>query len=412
MGLLDALTGNGDPVRSQAMDQFIGGLLGGNMRSGLLGASKVFAEGPMRQLQMEEARMKMDDERKRREFLANLPDPTMQASMNALSGGGGPTLDNAARMQPVSPIQQLMYQGAKSGAVGLKDYLATMQPKTLEFGKVDPKDYTPESLRAAATTGDYTKLVPVRKLDVVGNKAVNLYDTAPGTVMDLADPNKPFGIVGGKVTPNLPLQQYETTKARAGATNVSVNTEKSLLNEVAGGVGKSVTEARGGASAALNTIGTVGRLFDALDSKNMMAGPGTTFRQFGLQVGNMLGVAGRDAQEKLLNTRLAIQSLAQLELDAAQQMKGQGQITEAERALIKRAASGDIDGMTTSELRVVGNVIDRTARAKIRNYNNQVKPFASNPNAASIAPFLTVEEPPERSAPNVLRFDAQGNPVR
>lgn len=207
------------------------------------------------------------------------------------------------------------------------------------------------------------------------------------------------------------FEQWDTARKRAGATNVNVNTEKSMLNEIAGGLGKGITDAKGSAQAALGTIGTVNRLMDALDSGKVMAGPGTTFRQYGLQVGNMLGVGGKDAQEKMLNTRQAIQSLAQLELDAAQQMKGQGQITEAERSIIRRAASGDVDSMTAPELRLLGGVLDRTARSKIQSYNQQVKPLASNPNAAALAPFLNVQEPAARSAPGVLRFDANGNPL-
>lgn len=211
-------------------------------------------------------------------------------------------------------------------------------------------------------------------------------------------------------------EQWTTAQKKAGASNtsVSVNTEKSLLNDIAGGVGKSIVDSRGAAHGALGTISTVGRLYEALDSGKVLAGPGTTFRQYGLQVGNILGVAGKDAQEKLLNTRQAIQSLAQLELDAAQQMKGQGAITESERSIIRRAASGDIDGMTTGELRLLGGVLERTARSKIRSHNSQVQPLVKNPSAAPIAPFLTVEEPAARTAPassNVLRFDANGNPI-
>lgn len=196
---------------------------------------------------------------------------------------------------------------------------------------------------------------------------------------------------------------WQLAQKKAGASNISVNTEKSLLNDIAGGLGKSLVGARDGAQSALGTIGTVNRLMDALDTNKVMAGPGTTFRQYGLQVGNLLGVSGKDAQEKLLNTRQAIQSLAQLELDGAQQMKGQGQITEAERSIIKRAASGDVDSMTTSELRLLGGVLDRAARSKIQNYNKQVKPLAANPNAAPLAPFLNVEEPPARATSGGVR---------
>ena len=192
--------------------------------------------------------------------------------------------------------------------------------------------------------------------------------------------------------------QMELKKAGASNTNISVNTEKNLLNDIAGGVGKSIVGARDGAQAALSTIGTVGRLSEALDSGKVMAGPTSNFRQFGLQIGNVLGVSGKDATEKMVNTRQAIQSLAQLELDAAQQMKGQGQITEAERDIIRRAAAGDIEKMTVPELRTLAGTLDKTARSKIQGYNNQVKPLLSNPNAAPIAPFLSVQEPPARAA--------------
>ena len=55
-----------------------------------------------------------------------------------------------------------------------------------------------------------------------------------------------------------------------------------------------------------------------------------------------MGLAGKDSKETLEKTRAAMQQMAQLELDAAAQMKGQGQITENERDIIRRAASGDI----------------------------------------------------------------------
>lgn len=196
----------------------------------------------------------------------------------------------------------------------------------------------------------------------------------------------------------------DNKKSGASNTNVNVNATKPFINEFAGGMGKAMSDARTNAQGALSTISTVDRLNEALDS-GVMAGPGTSFRQFGLQVGSMLGVAGKDAEEKLLNTRQAIQSLAQLELDAAQQMKGQGQITEAERSIIRRAASGDIDSMTAPELRLLGNVLDRTARSKIDAYNTQIDPLMSAPETRGIAPFLRVEPPQRRAGqtPSVVR---------
>lgn len=207
------------------------------------------------------------------------------------------------------------------------------------------------------------------------------------------------------------FEQFQKDMKKAGASNTSVNVNatKPFINEFAGGMGKAMSDARTNAQGALSTISTVERLNEALDN-GVMAGPGTSFRQYGLQIGSMLGVAGKDAEEKLLNTRQAIQSLAQLELDAAQQMKGQGQITEAERGIIRRAASGDIDSMTAAELRLLGGVLDRTARSKIESYNSQIQPLMSAPETRGIAPFLRVDPPQRRTTqtPSVVKVPQGG----
>ena len=83
-------------------------------------------------------------------------------------------------------------------------------------------------------------------------------------------------------------------------------------------------------------------------------------------------------------------------MDSAQQLKGQGQITDQERALIKRASAGDIETMTVPELRTLSGVMERSARSKIATYQQQIAPMMQNPNAAPLAPFLNVEAPAMR----------------
>jgi hypothetical protein len=85
--------------------------------------------------------------------------------------------------------------------------------------------------------------------------------------------------------------------------------------------------------------------------------------------------------------------LGQLELDAAGQMKGQGQITESERALLKRAAAGDIT-MTAPELETVANVAEKTAKARVSRNQRNVDILKKNPNAASVTPFLEANGEP------------------
>ena len=211
------------------------------------------------------------------------------------------------------------------------------------------------------------------------------------------------------------LFDFKREIAKAGAARTTtinnVNTEKPFLNAVADGVGQDIVQSRGQAQAAATTIRTANRLLETLDSGRVLAGPATPAGRFMLQLADVFGVAGKDAKETLVKTRDAMQSLAQLELDAAQQMKGQGQITESERAILRKAASGDVDTMTVTELRTLAQTIDKVGRAKIQTYQQQIAPLMQNPNAAAVAPFLGVQMPAAYTPPSILRSQRQPSPA-
>lgn len=77
--------------------------------------------------------------------------------------------------------------------------------KESPFDKINPKDFTPESLSKFSLTKDYSSLVP----------------------LDKANPNRPFNSDG---TPNKEYQAYEIRKAQAGASNVSLGAPHSVIN--------------------------------------------------------------------------------------------------------------------------------------------------------------------------------------
>lgn len=246
---------------------------------------------------------------------------------------------------------------------------------------------------------------------------------APAPVRELGgpgpanDPNKPFNPDG---SPNSDYQQYAKGLAGAGATRVqtSVNTGKQFYENIQEAVGKEVADGVTKAKGAVATLNTVGQIRDALDTGKVSAGPGTTVGQFLGQIGQVIGVSGKDEAEKLTQTRTAMQGLATLELNAAQQMKGQGAITQPEREIIKRASAGDIDTMTVPELRTLMDVLDRSARNTIAGNRKNVDKLRGQPGAASIVEFMDVQEPPpyqpQRRAADkaqVMRFDNLGNPV-
>lgn len=123
-------------------------------------------------LQMQEyQRRAAEDERKRNalsELIQSLPSPEMASAQNALAGGGGPTMANAARMQPVDPRIALLHRAMKAGAVSPVDYIGAAYPQAkpddykvvgnslvkigplgvTEAFKSDMTEKTPENIRA------------------------------------------------------------------------------------------------------------------------------------------------------------------------------------------------------------------------------------------------------------------------
>ena len=190
----------------------------------------------------------------------------------------------------------------------------------------------------------------------------------------------------------------------APPVSLMVNTTKPLINEFMGAIGTSSGDAYRAASGAKNTLETVGRLKSVLDAPGIITGPGAEGRLFLHQLAKVGGFGNKNTDEAIANTRAAIQSMSQLELNAAEQMKGQGAITDRERDLLRKAAGGDIS-MTKPELRTLANIIDKVARSRIRAYNEQAKKLKKLPGMEQVADLITIDEP---GALPVMRFDAQG----
>lgn len=144
----------------------------------------------------------------------------------SLSGGGGPTAANAAKIPNLQPrFDQRGFMDRVMAIDPLKGLaLQASMGKDSPFGKVDPKDFTQESVANFARTNNYADLVPVRKKEIASNGQVyDPFDIRPGQTF--ANPNQPFSVgADGGFVPNVPFQNYEISKSRAGAPSVSVNT--------------------------------------------------------------------------------------------------------------------------------------------------------------------------------------------
>jgi hypothetical protein len=378
MGLLDTFLGTPDQTR--ALGLLGSQMMAGNAPQGFLAANEYLAGAPDRQMkqklsqmQMQELEQKMQDAQRQRQFMQNLP-------------------------QPGANVPPMLYEAAKAGAVPLSDYLKTIVPKQMEYDKIDPSKYTPESLRMAQATGDYSKLVAVRENKIAPNGQVyNPFQIQPGQAF--ADPNKPFSLgANGQFVPNTPFQQYETGKARAGASQVNVNTDKSYFGNVAEGLAKVDVGAIDAGRSAPERVASSRRVREVL-ATSPITGTGAEAR---LSLNRALATAGLIDGTNVANTEVLASTLASQTLDAIKTSglgAGQG-FTDKDRQFLERAKSGNIE-MTPQALGILADLNEKAALASIRRANSVIGKLRSSPQAGAMGQGLDMI--PEPTVPPIVR---------
>jgi hypothetical protein len=141
------------------------------------------------------------------------------------------------------------------------------------------------------------------------------------------------------------------------------------------------------ARAANDTLRNIDMIAPALDTA--VLGPAADYRTAMLRVAKQLNIAGPDAEKTLQDTRQVVQGLAQSELTAAAGMRGQGQITEGERALIRRTAAGD-QTMTAAELRTGMAAMQKLANQRIQEHQQMYSTALKVPGFSEVGPMYEV----------------------
>lgn len=245
-------------------------------------------------------------------------------------------------------------------------------------------------------------VAPVKN-EFVNGQGVNPYTSTPtgAAIPKQADAYNPYkDIVGPGGVVNSPLLDAKKQIAQAGksTTNVSVNTaNKPFLQEIGKGAGEQVMNDFAGAKSAVGTLNNVQQMRAGL--KNAITGPGASARIKLSQVGEVLGINGKDATEQLQNTRNVMQGLARQELSAAGQMKGQGQITESERAILRKAEAGDISELTVPEINTLLGALEKTSSYRVQQHNRNLSQLKKDPNAAGVAEYMSIPDAPTPTAP-------------
>jgi hypothetical protein len=187
----------------------------------------------------------------------------------------------------------------------------------------------------------------------------------------------------GNVVELSPQQQAINDAQKAAATSMANQT---------GGIMKESAEQ---ATSAVQAVGTAQRIQQAIDSNKTLTGPGASLRLRGLQIAETLGIPGRDDAERIANTRVAIQEMAKLTIAGRKTMSGQGAITDKESALAERASSGDIDGLTAAEIKILAAAAERSARFQYAQHQGKLDEMNANPATSSQVGIFKVAPLPE-----------------
>lgn len=286
MGLLDSIQNFAASDEGMGLAQ---GLLSARGSAGLaaglagMNAAKEAAQlRQMRAMQVQQAQLAMDAQRRelaRNQKLDELAPQFMRSPEQAQAMSMGPTQDGGS-VAPVSPGFDFGgYANALAGIDPMKSIsMQQALAKETQFNKIDPKDFTPDSIAKFAKTRDYGVLVTRDKKEVApGGQVYNPFTVQEGST--LADANKPFAGFGPDGAPiaNKPYQQYEFQKALAGKAvnnNTVINAgPKAFETELGKLDAEQLGKWREGANSAQNTLGIVQNLRDA-EQKGAYSGGG------------------------------------------------------------------------------------------------------------------------------------------
>lgn len=407
-GLLSAaFSGMAGARRGQPWNNFgragVAGLLGyQNARDQLTQDKRAATVQQLADIQLKQAQQAQADQDAIRGLAKSsytAPSMTMNDVMSA-PGAAGPTVDRAQLL----PKTQGTFDtnGFINGVMGI-DPIKGMQlkaslAKEAPVNKLDIDKFDPSSVQRFLQSGNYADLKQRDKLENTNGVWANPY-TGQTVAIGAQDPNKPFGLgPDGRPVANTGYQQFELSKAKAGAPSVSVKNDIKTGESLAGQIGPMVKDSFNAAQGAVQTADAANRVIQAVDSGKVVAGPFANGRLSALQVGALFGIGGKDSADQIANTRQTIRGLAEMTLQGRKQMTGQGAITESEGKLAERAMSGDIS-MTAAELKQLANASRRAAQFTYEQHQAQLRNMRARPDLQGMAGFYETAPFPGSSVP-------------
>jgi len=289
----------------------------------------------------------------------------------------------------------------KDMQANVSNFLSQKAPEGIEANAFKAQQYMKLADVYAASNPDQAskffdmaqKLMPAKEAtpdDIKKLQALNLPITLQN-LQSLKEEASPAEVRILKAT-GTPVTFENVMKLRqsgaAGGTNVSVNTgEKTRAVEINKDIVAQMGAMTDQARSANETLMNVDRILPALSGA--ITGPLADYRTTLTRVGQQFGIVGKDANDVLAKTQTLVQGLAQQELTAAGQMKGQGAITAPERELLRRAAVGD-QNMSAAELQTALQTAQKVAQYRIGQHQQYLNKFSALPGSEQYVPFYSV----------------------
>jgi hypothetical protein len=268
------------------------------------------------------------------------------------------------------------------------------------------------SLRQAAETGTLTMDQLTQRLQAIEKDASDF--VTKKTDYTNQDRRVAAGMFQGRAVEDLnpaelmqlqnELDKRAIQKLRAGRTVIDMGSRE-MEKEFAKGVVEDTRTSFQQAKAAVNTVKTIQTLKPIISAgvyDGVLAGAPRAIDQ----LATAIGVTGKNTQDKLQRTAVAMQRLASLELQAAEAMKGA--ITENERNLIARAAGGNLRDFTSVEVQSLLDSLERVARQKIESHQQNWEVMSADPIGSKYSKYYKIEAPQQKNLkynPNTGRIE-------
>jgi hypothetical protein len=373
----------------------LGQALGSALQAGQQGYQQARA-GSLQDILLAEKLKEAQAERTRQTAYSNLFSNATPGGMTPAQASLAAPIETAGRVGPTLDRAALMNAAPATPQGGPFSFLSQTQRALLSGMK--PEQGLPEILKISQAAEEYSAPTPIvmngRTVMVQYNKQGQPRIAQGAMPYEAQSPDiRAVEYISGQPLAGTgpagigQVGQYRAQIAPKTQVDVKMPGNQEFLKGVGGDVSQTLNALTAGARSANQTLANVDRMLPALDKA--ILGPGADYRTAMLRIGQQLGVAGADANEQLANTRIVVQGLAQQELDAAAQMRGQGGLTEGERGILRRAAAGD-QTLSAAEIRQALTTAQKTSKSRLAEQQDYLQRASKLPGFEQFAPMYQV----------------------